>query len=399
MFEIVVRESRIPATSLKLIYCGRVILPKVEDTEPVAAKYKLEEGSVVHCMGKPVEGDLVAPTSVATLATSAPAVSDPTVTSAATSSFQAVDAAPAVNELLHDLHKLQLEGCANVSATYLTALKTLLKVIDNIIQNPLEEKYRVLKCSNAAFLKRLGGLKGSDAVLMKCGFRKTPDNYILDPSAEKWELLQTARVIVLGEINRISAQQQSPLPATVAGSPFGNVDVGPSASSIGTMGGSMPPMPPGMDMNMMQNMLSDPNALSSMLSNPMVQQAVENDPRFAGNPQLRQGLRAIQNNPGMLDQISRMMSDPTMRQRMEGMMRQPGASTPAPATQQQQPPVDMHSMQQAMAGIARMAQQQQLQQGAGTNSGAMQSGMARTDDEMTEEEMIAQAIERSLREQ
>jgi hypothetical protein len=107
----------------------------------------------------------------------------------------------------------------------------------------------------------------------------------------------------------------------------------------------------------------------SLLQNPMVQHMMRNDPRFANNPMLHQSMEQLVNNPQMLDQISQMMSDPTMRNQMQAMMGRAGGMPPA------QP-------------AAPQGQQQQ-------NSSA---APAMSDQEMTEEEMLQEAIQRSLRE-
>jgi hypothetical protein len=285
LFEIAVTESKIPATALKLIFRGRII-PKTDDVESVATKFKLEDGSVIHCMGKPVVTVTSATNASAAAASNSNTASGvaememsvPVATTGGVAAATPPVASSGASTLLQDLHKMQHEGCQNVSATYLTALKTLGKVLDNVAQHPQEEKYRSLKLANAAFQKRLGGLKGSEAVLLKCGFTKAPEAYKLEPSAEKWNLLQSARSVVQAEMGRISAQQQPPAAAgmgTMGSGGMGSAEMNALAAMMGGAGGGaagaggmggMPPLPPGMDMNSMQQMMSDPSAISSMLS-------------------------------------------------------------------------------------------------------------------------------------
>jgi len=123
----------------------------------------------------------------------------------------------------------------------------------------------------------------------------------------------------------------------------------------------------------------------------------------------------MQQNPGMVEQMSSMMSNPIMRAQME-------PSSRAMMTQQQQQPtpsfggatgnnatnsgvsgLDMNVMQHAMAGLARLSQQQQPQQQqqqsgtTDTSRGVNSSGSTADEErEMTEEEMIQEAIRRSL---
>lgn len=114
----------------------------------------------------------------------------------------------------------------------------------------------------------------------------------------------------------------------------------------------------------------------SLLQNPMVQHMMRNDPRFANNPMLHQSMEQLVNNPQMLDQISQMMSDPTMRNQMQAMMGRAGGM---PGAMSGMPPAQP---------AAPQGQQQQ-------NSSA---APAMSDQEMTEEEMLQEAIQRSLRE-
>ncbi len=88
----------------------------------------------------------------------------------------------------------------------------------------------------------------------------------------------------------------------------------------------------------------------------MVQNMLRNDPRLANNPLMQQSLEQIANNPQMLAQVSQMMQNPHL---VNG------------------------------AGGLGAPQQANYQGGSSNNSG-------RTDQEMTEEEMLEEAIRRSL---
>lgn len=96
----------------------------------------------------------------------------------------------------------------------------------------------------------------------------------------------------------------------------------------------------------------------------MVQNMMRNHPQFANSP--------------MRSQIEQMMNDPQMIQQMSQMMQNP----------------EFMNMMSNMGGMGRMPPiQTQNQQGAG-NSGNSSS----SDQDMTEEEMIQEAIRRSLNE-
>lgn len=106
----------------------------------------------------------------------------------------------------------------------------------------------------------------------------------------------------------------------------------------------------------------------------MIQNMLRNDPRFANDPMLQNSMEQLTNNPQMMSQ---MMNDPTMRSRMQAMMgstgRMPGGMS------------DMRPMQ-------RPAHQGQQPRPSNHSNTPM------SDQEMTEEEMLQEAIQRSLRE-
>merc|ERR1711862_7030 len=131
--------------------------------------------------------------------------------------------------------------------------------------------------------------------------------------------------------------------------------------------------------SMMQNLLSNPQMLQSALqANPMASQYL--------TPQQRQML----NNPAMMQQVSQLMQNPQMMQEMQRMMESSGGMPGAG---------DLQRMQQMMRNMQPPTQPQQpntSQQQQQPN--ASQQQQQQGEDGMTEEEMIAEAIARSLRE-
>lgn len=361
--------TNVPKASLKLIYRGRLISNK-EEEEDVVQKYKLEDGCVIHCMGKPTS----TATDVAAAANSNNN-NNPTTTTTAT--------------LAMALRSFQVQ-CGTNHDKYVTALKTLSKILENIVANPTEEKYRKLKCSNAAFSKRLGS-EAKD-VLLKCGFDfysegGEEDYFLITPSAEKWEWITQAKTAVDQQLLLVSSTSAT---TTATGPAFRNNVPSSTVGNINTP--------------MMQNVLNDPNAFSSMLSDPMVQQAMENDPRFASNPMARQAIRAMQQNPAMVEQMARMMSDPAIRSQMEALQQ-----NPAMVEQMLSNPMMRSQMMEAMQQQPAAATQQQQQNPARLDRNALQQAMAaisqqtnnnnsnnNNEQELTEEEMIQEAIRRSL---
>ena len=51
-------------------------------------------------------------------------------------------------------------------------VETLCKYIDNIVNNPTEQKFRKIRKSNKAFRERVAALEGSEEFLQGCGFQE-----------------------------------------------------------------------------------------------------------------------------------------------------------------------------------------------------------------------------------
>lgn len=214
----------------------------------VVEEFKLEEECVVHVMGKAAQ-----PAPTAAAAPPVPAVTGASVT-VPTSSAPAADNT-SLNSALTTLR-------LNDAQTYKTALSTASKLLGNIIQNPMEEKYRSIKKSNAAFTKRLGGVNGGEALLLASGFVIEDGVFVLRPSEEAWPKLVEAGDVI-GKALREAEANSGSLPTAAAGTGFG-------APGAGTGFGGVPPMPnmagmAGMEAAM-QNMLSNPEQLQSMMS-------------------------------------------------------------------------------------------------------------------------------------
>ena len=135
---------------------------------------------------------------------------------------------------------LQTLRTSNPPDTYQTAITTLNKILNNITQHPLEEKYRALKVHNPAFQRRLGGLPGGDAAIKACGFTvQTSDDgvekYVMEASAEAWPALQqTARTV---QAAAALANNTNSTTNNNAGAPLGAAGLG-----AGGMPNFMPPM-------------------------------------------------------------------------------------------------------------------------------------------------------------
>lgn len=407
--------TKIPLSSIKLIFRGRLIAN--DDSKEVVVEYKLENDCVLHCMGKPVESATAA---AATSNTPAAATSS-TVAAGSSVSFlpQAAAAAPTNTTATTfgggDSLQVALNSLrsSNSAADYLTAVTTLDKILSNCVEKPLEEKYRTVKRQNAAFQRRLGGIEGGHAAMLAAGFvvqgqGGDDEAYVLHASPEAWPKLVSTKAKVASAVlaAKSAAGATSAPPAVGAG--FGGASMPPMGAGMPAgMGAGMPAggVPPNMQ-NAMSNLMADPNALQAMMQvsrivqnlvviycfiyvllilsvslsqNPMVQNMIQNDPRFANNPQMRQGLETLASNPQMLNQVSSMMRDPAMQAQMQSMMNAQGGMN-MPAGMGAAPPANNTTVPNNNASGAHPAN---------NNNG-------QNDQEMTEEEMIAEAIRRSL---
>ena len=164
--QLVSDATKIPLPKLRLIFRGRLI---ADDDKNAVEEYKLEDESVLHCMGKPEGADAWTTASSTTGASTAAAAAAAGSSVTINPPSRNVDtvAATASDPLRTAFNTLR---ASNPPQTYMTAVTTLEKILSNIITNPLEEKYRRVKKQNAAFQKRLGGLTGGDDAMKAAGF-------------------------------------------------------------------------------------------------------------------------------------------------------------------------------------------------------------------------------------
>jgi hypothetical protein len=240
--------TKIPLESMRLIFRGRLV--GNENDKNAVEEYKLEQDSVIHCMGKPVTTTVDPVPSIPT-ATSGSSVTVPLTTGV---SGGATSASPAT--LTTALTALRT---SNSSSVYLTAIQTLEKILSNIANNPLEEKYRKVKRGNAAFNKRLGGIPGGEAAMLAVGFSlETIDGepfYVMHPRPEAWPML-------VQHLAELASASQSATNAVSSGSPMGI----PPAVGMPSMDGigGMPAMTPQMQQAAAQ-LMRDPQQLQAML--------------------------------------------------------------------------------------------------------------------------------------
>jgi len=266
------KVTKIPHSSIKLIFRGRLI---TESDQAAVTEYKLEEGSVLHCMGKPAEnGGASSNAAAASTAVSATNSNLPTVSVPSSSGGTA--SLPFHTSSSDPLRAaLQTLRTSNPPDTYQTAITTLNKILNNITQHPLEEKYRALKVHNPAFQRRLGGLPGGDAAIKACGFTvQTGDDgvekYVMEASAEAWPALQqTARTVqaaaALANNNNSTNNNNAGLGAPLGAAGGGMPNFMPPMGMGGGGGFGAPPADSPAMQQAAAALMSNPQQLQAML--------------------------------------------------------------------------------------------------------------------------------------
>lgn len=383
--------TKIPIENLRLIFRGRMIK---DGMGSVVAEYKLENDSVLHCMGKPVAdatADVDEKTGTASSASAAtvssatppnrtvvPPLSTGTAPASASASFAASLASSLrptpSSPLTKALARLKQN---NPPSVYATAIGTLKKVLANIVNNALEEKYRTVKRNNAVFGKRLGKLVGGHDCMLATGFvveqQSGEEVYQLHASADNWNALLAAKAIVEGASSVAKLEQeraQRPASAMMQQQQLNPLPGGfPAPDTNEPNFGSI-----------LSHMMSNPEALGQALQSPMVQQLMRNDPNVS--PMMRQYMETMANNPAVQQQMSQRMTqrmqDPAIQARLRAAMQ----SGDIPG----------------MGGMAGMAPSTG---GSGTNAAAAATPQQpppppQNDQGQTEDEMMAEAIRRSL---
>jgi len=397
--------THIPIASLKLIFRGRII----QNDDKGISEYTVENDCVIHCLGKPVKPDTSKSTSASTLSSSVTSTATVSTTPSAQTNISGTEES---SKLTLDVALKALKS-KNDTATYSTALTTLGKVVSNIISNPNEEKYRKVKQSNAAFARRLGNVQGGRDAMLAVGFvSDTPEgteepHFVLNANADAWNHLLQSKTKIDTEIDQHKRSQYVPPPTTTT-TPSSSPPFMPSPGAFGGSGGmpGMPPMTPAMQQQM-STLMSNPEMVQNLFNNPMIQQAMS-DPNIIN--QMTQGM-----DPMMRQRMQQMMSDPTMRQQMQQMMSNPAMvqmmmnqmggmgrmgsnnmGTSPPPTTSSPDPAAFARMMQGFSQMQNANNNNSSQQGT-SNSGSGNNNSG-GDGEMTEEEMIAEAIARSLRE-
>lgn len=93
-----------------------------------------------------------------------------------------------------------------VAGDGLTAVKTLLVYVKNLLEKPEDEKFRTINLENQAFRKRVASLVGGVAFLKALGYEKDEADGMLRLSLEKRDnvLLQYARTVLEGAVAELT---------------------------------------------------------------------------------------------------------------------------------------------------------------------------------------------------
>ncbi len=267
--------------------------------------------------------------------------------------------------------KSPLEACFErmaraPEAERLTALRTLQKVVQNVVDAPLEPKYRKIKRGNAALAKRLDPVDGAFDCLTALGFSGAVEDgeqlLVLDATEEAWAKMLTGNARLKAGIAALEAPapapapvQQPPMPMPMPfGAPFGLGQGGPPPLGGADMASLMSNP---MVQQRMQQIMSDPAQIQAMFNNPVVRQMTQSNPAMAAAMADPERMRQMVRDP----MVQQLLSNPAMMQQVMG---------------------------QVQAAFGRPA----------TTPGGQQQQQPRDDTEMTEEEMMQEAIRRSLQE-
>jgi len=177
------KRTGIPSSSQKWIYQGRII-----SNDSTVEGSGIGEGHVVHVVktAQPSQN-------------SNPSSTSPTNPSVASQITQPTQITQPIQQRLspeiqygqqiivfdNAMKKLLL----NPEADAKTAVLTLSKIVKNIIDHPLEAKYRQLKTSNAALQKKLFAISGGSECLTALGFMLDNGEWVLVPSPQAWDVL------------------------------------------------------------------------------------------------------------------------------------------------------------------------------------------------------------------
>jgi len=190
----------------------------------------LEDGSSLgFCEVKSGDCIIGIKTNVATKQDPAAAAAASSSSSAATNSPTSTVATPLFDSAMHEMLAHNGENLSGVQA----CIGTLVKICENIITQPMAEKFRRVPSNNTTFKARVGQLQGGASAMRGLGFmlNDATADWTLVPSTEAWENL----VACFGKMSRFQRRLTQEAPG--AGGSAG-AGVGTSAAEGGVVTGS-----------------------------------------------------------------------------------------------------------------------------------------------------------------
>ena len=214
---------------------------------------------------------------------------------------------------------------------FVTSVQTLLTFVGNVLAHPGEDKYRSVKMNNNTFNQRLGRHNGGVAAMEAFGFKRVAGAepmLVISKAAAKHDGLPAMKFLL-----------ERAVPARPAAVPSASSVAPPLVNPFAALGGmgGMPPMNPQMMQQMMDTFASNPQALSQMAemvrNNPgLIQQAAASNPQmaqmFQANPHMQQMMEQMASNPAAL---SAALNNPFARSMMGAGVEGMGAGTAAAA--------------------------------------------------------------------
>jgi ubiquilin len=147
-------------------------------------------------------------------------------------------ATPQFNMAMHHL-------LSNEESVAQSSVELLLKVVTNIVNHPMEDKFRRMRSSNATFGAKLGNVNGGNACMQALGFELTGDDWVLTPTADKWNNIVACQAKLTSFSQRMNgaASASSSTASAAVSTPSGTVagTAGATAAAASSSSGESGP--------------------------------------------------------------------------------------------------------------------------------------------------------------
>ena len=217
--------SSCPRAQQKWIYKGRILVDDVTVRDA-----GIEEGNTVIVMKT---ASAIASSASSNATRSNPTPSVPTAAPIPSSSISSSMSMPQMRVSTARFDAAMGELLQHPDVIVQSAVAVLLKIATNVAMHPMEEKYRRLNRTNAAFSKKVGDLNGGNNCMMALGFHLERDEWVLIPSADAWDNLMACKTKLERFANKLNQSLDG-------GAPPGAVPV----AAPSTAASSLPPQSP-----------------------------------------------------------------------------------------------------------------------------------------------------------